>query len=51
MFCAGLLSIGHFLLQVKQPENQKHRNRQKMTGRTCPVGENGVTRTSQYDTA
>src|ERR1035438_7257091 len=39
MFCAGLLSIGHSLLQIEQPENQKHRTQYKSgTGETLSGG-------------
>jgi hypothetical protein len=51
MFCAGLLSIGHFLLQIEQPKNQKHRNRLEGRVELVRRGKNGVIRASQYDTA
>jgi hypothetical protein len=51
MFCDGLLSIGHFLLQIKQPEIKKHRRDFPGRVKACPGGGSSRLPDSQYDTA
>jgi hypothetical protein len=51
MFCAGLLSIGHSLLQIEQPKNQKHRLPNRSGGNNLVRRGEIASPDSQYDTA
>src|SRR5471032_1379649 len=39
MFCAGLLSIGHSLLQIEQPVKPEYPHPRSEAGNPCPAGE------------